>query len=110
MGASGMDGDDKPVIPLKEWDRVLYLAAIILIVLLTSLFFVLATSAPPQNSIVSSVYEFVAAIITNVVPVLIIFTLSFALLRRIELVRVEQQRKELAENISTYTHRAVAQE
>lgn len=94
----------------EELDRITYLGSIGGSVILSIMYFLLWFSNPTEASFLAAAREYVLALITNFVPIFLIFALSYALLRRIQFIRSEQESDALATNIATKTQTAVVGE
>lgn len=79
----------------KELDRLAFISSTFLIVVLIVIYFVVAQSTPT-----SVIREFILAIITNLIPVLIIFVISYVLLRHFQEIRSEKDTNNLIEQMS----------
>ena len=85
----------------KEMDRLAFWASIAAIVILTVIYFAIGRMKPDEESIWSTACVFVLDIIANLIPVLLLFMGSYALLRRIQAFRTEQETEELASKIAS---------
>src|SRR5574341_729419 len=79
---------------LREVDRLAFVASAIIIFLLGLAYFGLETSG-----IIGVARAFLQGIILNLIPVFIIFAVSYALLRRIQSIKSEHEAEELAHRI-----------
>jgi hypothetical protein len=85
---------------LSELDRLAFIASGIAIAILASLYFVVGLQVQSANPFLLVAREFVLAIITDLIPILIIFLISYTLFRRIQTIKAEQQTSDLAVQIA----------
>ena len=84
---------------LNEIDRLAYIVAIGLSTVLVFTFFLIQSWEPPKE--LAAVRELALALIPNLVSVLLIFAFSYALLRRVQSIKSEQESDELAGRVAT---------
>jgi hypothetical protein len=88
---------------LQEVDRLAYVASIGLALAFSAGFFLLWMWQPSNESFWRVVREYALALIPNLVPVFVIFAFSYAFLRKIESIKSNYERRELAALIVTQT-------
>jgi hypothetical protein len=94
----------------EELDRIAYFSSIGACVFFSIVYFLLWFWNPAKDSFSVAIREFFLALITNLVPIFLIFALSYALLRRIQFIRSEQESDALATDIANKTQAAVVSE
>lgn len=80
----------------KALDRLAAIASVILVLALTYLYFQL----PSWSFLPQHVREFLMAILTNIIPVYILFAVSYFLLRQIQKIRDRQKNEDVAKQIA----------
>lgn len=68
--------------------------------MLLLLYFIIGLQTQPPNALLLVAREFALAIITNLIPILIIFLISYTLFRRIQIIKAEQETSDLALRIA----------
>lgn len=84
---------------INETDKWAYFIAIAIITILGVAYFFL-WSWQPYQTIEQGIREFTLSIITNLIPVFLIFALSYAFLRRIQSIKSDDEQENLVNNFS----------
>jgi hypothetical protein len=80
----------------RELDRLAFWVSVILLATLTILYFIM----PQMGFISESVQTFLLAVITNLIPTILFFSLSYILVRRFQILRAESSQKAVADDLA----------
>lgn len=92
---------------LGQFDRLAYLGALVLIILLVGLYFWVAAFNPSANSALEYAQKLALGLIPNLIPILLLFVLSYALFRKIQQIKSEQETDSLANKISSEVNKSL---
>jgi hypothetical protein len=82
---------------LVEVDRLASVSSIVAIVILVILAMLLQQWQPPQPSLLSILRDLSKDFILKLIPILLLFVISYYFFRRIQTIRAEEEREQLAE-------------
>jgi hypothetical protein len=80
---------------LRELDRLAFVVSGVMILILSAVYFIVAEA----EGIPSAVREFVLSVTVNLIPIFLIFVASYALFRRIQTIKSDQETDELVGRI-----------
>jgi hypothetical protein len=82
---------------LRELDKLAFIASGVIIAVLIASYFVVASN----TELLPIVREFIQGIILNLIPIFLLFVVSYALFRRIQTIKSEHETDELAKRIAS---------
>jgi hypothetical protein len=91
----------------QQFDQLSFWVSAVAMILLAGAYYLISLTTPDPNSFWDIAKSFSLNVITNLIPVILLFIGSYALLKRIQKLRTEHETEELAEKISIMVASAI---
>jgi hypothetical protein len=93
----------------KELDKLAFWASALAIAVFAASYFIIAGTAPSEDSFWAIVRTFALDIIANLIPTFLLFAGSYALLRRIQILKAQRETEDLSEELASKVATRVVQ-